>query len=262
MVFRSAEQGQDLVGGREGLLSVNFILNIIELLAETDRPRALSDIARTLGVSKPRTHRHLRALLRRGYVRQESETDRYEITAKLLALGETVRDRFDIARVVRPEVSRLRDATGHTVTVSTLVADLVTVIEMLHGRTFIEFAVRPGSAYNPFASAHGLVALAYGPAQRIARAWTGPPASDPDAFAAEVARVRERGWATAPDLVLLGVNALAAPIFDHHGDWRGTIAIVGVTSLIPAVPAPAQIKEVLRAAREVSRQLGGDKNSV
>jgi IclR family acetate operon transcriptional repressor len=260
MAFRSAEQTDPPTVARKGLDSVDFILNILELLADTDRPRALSDIARSLRVSKPRAHRHLRALLQRGYVRQESDTERYEITAKLLALGEAVRDRFDIARVVRPSMSRLRDATGQTVTASTLIADQVTIIEMIHGRTLVEFGVRPGGALDPFASAHGLVALAFGPADRIARSWTGPSPKDPDAVTAAVALVAERGWATAANGVLVGVNALAAPIFGHQGEWRGTIAIVGSTSFIRAEPAPAQIRDVLRAAREVSRQLGSSKD--
>ena len=264
-LFRSAEQQTTAtepqpISAREGLESVDFILNVIELMAGSDRPRALSEIARTLGVSKPRVHRHLRALLRRGYVRQESDTERYEMTAKLLALGEAARERFDIARVVRPAMSRLRDVTGQTVTASTLIADEVTIIEMIHGRTLVEFGIRPGAVLNPYVSAHGLVALAFGPAARIARSWSGPPAADPDALAAELALVRQRGWATAADRVLVGVNALAAPIFDYHGDWRGTIAIVGSTSFIPAEPAPAQIGDVVRAARAVSRYLGSSKD--
>ncbi|HUK59912.1 MAG TPA: IclR family transcriptional regulator [Stellaceae bacterium] len=255
--FRSAEHSETVATSREGLLSVNFILNVIELLAETDGPRALSDIARTLGVSKPRAHRHLRALLQRGYVRQESVTERYEITAKLLALGEVVRDRFEIARLVRPEMARLRDASGLVATASTLIADLVTIVEALDGRMLIDADILPGNALSPFNSAHGLVALAFGPAQRITRAWTGPPPSNPEELEAELAGIRQRGWATAPNRVFPGINALAAPIFDHRGDWRGTIAIVGPTSLVPADPAPVQLKDVLRAAREVSRQLGG-----
>lgn len=240
----------------EGLESIELALEIVELLVASDQPRALSDIARALGVSKPRMHRYLRTLLQHDYVRQESETDRYEISAKLLALGERVRDRFELARAVRPEMSRLRDATGHSVTASTLIAGAVTIVEMLHGRMLIEFGIRPGAAMDPFQSAHGLVALAFGPAAQIARAWTGPPPADPAALAAEVALVRKRGWATAADRILMGVNALAAPIFDHRGEWRGALAIVGATRHVPAEPAAEQIAQVTGAAREVSRRIG------
>ena len=236
--------------------SIDVVLDIVELLAESDRPRALSDIARTLGISKPRMHRYLRALLQRDYVRQDDETSRYEISAKLLALGKSVRDRFEIARVVRPAMSRLRDATGQTVTASTLIAGAVTIIEMVYGRTLVEFGVRPGSAMDPYLSAHGLVALAFGPADEIKQRWTGPTPADREALAAGIAEVRERGWSTAANGILVGVNALAAPIFDHRGDWRGTIAIVGSTSFIPADPAAEQIAEVVGVAREVSRRMG------
>jgi IclR family acetate operon transcriptional repressor len=240
----------------EGLEAVDLVLEIVESLAASDHPRALSDLARTLGISKPRMHRYLRTLLRHDYVRQESETDRYEISAKLLSLGEAVRDRFEIARVVRPEMSRLRDATGHSVTASALIAGSVTIIEMLYGRTLVEFGIRPGAAMDPFQSAHGLVALAFGPAEQIKRAWPDAVPANPGALAAEVALTKKRGWATAADRILVGVNALAAPIFDHRGQWRGNIALVGATRFIPAEPAAEQISEVLGAAREVSRRLG------
>lgn len=240
----------------EGLESIELALEIVELLVASDRPRALSDIARTLGISKPRMHRYLRTLLQRDYVRQESDTDRYEISAKLLALGEAVRERFEMARIARPEMSRLRDATGHSVTASTLIADAVTIVEMMHGRTLIEFGIRPGTVMDPFQSAHGLVALAFGPAADITRAWSGPGPADAAALAAEVARVKKRGWATAADRILIGVNALAAPVFDHRGTWRGTLAIVGATRDVAAEPAPEQIAEVIGAARAASRRIG------
>ncbi|MCW5774416.1 MAG: hypothetical protein KIT16_22420, partial [Rhodospirillaceae bacterium] len=128
-------------------------------------------------------------------------------------------------------------------------------IEIVYGRTLIEFGIRPGSTMDPFRSAHGLVAMAFGPAALIAETWREPP-PDPAALAAEVALTRQRGWATAADRILVGVNALAAPIFDHRGDWRGAIALVGSTSFIPAEPAAEHVSEIIGAAHAVSRRLG------
>ena len=104
-----------------GLASVDLVLNLIELLAGSAGSRGMSDIAREMGISKARAHRHLRALVQRGYVLQDTETERYEIGAKLLALGEAVRDRFGVLTATRPEMGRLRDETGQTVTVSALI---------------------------------------------------------------------------------------------------------------------------------------------
>ena len=76
---------------------------------------------------------------------------------------------------------------------------------------------------------------------------------------AEVETVRTQGWATADGEVLIGVNALAAPIFDHANIWCGAIALVGSSHFIPAQPASEQIAHVVQAARRVSKRLGAVK---
>ena len=246
-----------------GLASVDLVLGLIELLARSGRSHAMSDIAREMGISKARAHRHLRALVQHGYVLQDRETERYEIGIKLLALGEAVRHRFDVLAATRPEMSRLRDETGQTVTVSALVEGAVIVLELLQGKTLVEFGIRPGSALDFHASAHGLVALAFGPEAllesvlaRALRARTPATLTDPAKLKAEVAKVRRQGWATAADQLLVGVNALAAPVFDYRDQWRGTIAIVGSTQFIGADPAKEQRAKVIDAAAEASRRLG------
>ena len=55
---------------------------------------------------------------------------------------------------------------------------------------------------------------------------------------------------------VMGVNTLAAPVFDHRGVLVGSIAIVGSTQVIAPKPVAAQLGAVLDAARSVSRELG------
>jgi DNA-binding IclR family transcriptional regulator len=242
---------------------VDLVLTLVELLARSPRPRGVSDIARELGVSKARAHRHLRALMGHGYVRQDAATERYEVAIKLMVLGEAVRDRFDVLTAMRPAMARLREATGQAVTASALVEDAVVVLELLPGRNPIEFGVRPGTALDPHATAHGHVALAYGPARLMdgvgrapLKAWTGATITDVVALGKAVAAVRARGWASAPDQMMVGVGALAAPVFDHAGAWRGAVALVGASQAIPAEPSAALIEAVVGAAAEASRNLG------
>lgn len=246
-----------------GLNSVDLVLNLIEFLASSKRARPMTEIARELQISKSRAHRHLRALVQRGYVLQDPQTEQYEISVRLLALGETVRDRFDILPAIRPVVSRLRDETGQTVTVSALVEDSVVALELLHGRTVVEFGVRPGSTLELHASAHGLVALAFGPsylaAEVLARplkSWTPATITDAGKLRKQIDKVRTRRWSTAADQLVVGVNALAVPIFDYRGEWRATIAIVGATQFIAAIPSNEQLAQVAAAAAEASRRLG------
>jgi IclR family acetate operon transcriptional repressor len=246
-----------------GLASVDLVLGLLELLAASKQPTAMSDIAREMGISKARTHRHLRALMQHGYVLQDRSTERYEIGTKLLALGEAVRDRFDVLAATQAEIGRLRDETGQTVTVSTLIDDAVVVLELLRGKMVVEFGVRPGSTLDFHSSAHGLVALAFGPLHlqekvlaRPLKAWTPSTLTDANKLRKQIEKVRQQRWATAADQLLVGVNALAAPVFDYRNTWRGTIAIVGPTQFIRAQPSNEQLAQVTAAAAEASRRLG------
>jgi IclR family transcriptional regulator, acetate operon repressor len=245
------------------LESVDLVLRLLELLAASSRPIGVTDVARELEISKPRAHRHLRALVSRGYARQDARTEGYEIGIRLLILGEQARERFDVMGAIRPAMAPLRTATGLAVTASALVGDEVVVLEMLHGTALIEFGVRPGSKLDLHASAHGLVALAFGPASLLdaalakpLKAWTDHTLTDPAELRVEVDRVRRQGWATAGDAVQVGVNALAAPVLDHRGVCRGAIALVGATQFILAKPDKAQVELVVQAAADASRALG------
>ena len=73
---------------------------------------------------------------------------------------------------------------------------------------------------------------------------------------AEIKRVRKQGWAVAPEEVLTGINALAAPVFGAQGTLAGTITVLGSVQFLQAVPAPEQVAAVLNAAGAISDRLG------
>jgi DNA-binding IclR family transcriptional regulator len=245
------------------LESVDLVLRLLELLAEARHPKGVTEVARELEISKARAHRHLRALVQRGYAAQDPRSDGYEVGIRVLTLGEQARERFDVIRAIRPQMAQLREASGLAVTASAIVGDEVIVLEMIQGASVIDFGVRPGSRLDLHASAHGLVALAFGPAHlldlaltRPLRRWTPHTLDQPDQVRRAVELVRRQGWATAVDAVQIGVNALAVPVFDHRNVSRGAIALVGASQFIPAEPSAAQIDLVTTAAAQASRSLG------
>jgi DNA-binding IclR family transcriptional regulator len=243
--------------------TVDLSLRLLERLADAREPLGVSELAREFGSSKATVYRHLQAMARHGFVRQDAATQRYQAGVKLFILGERLRDRFDVLAAARKEMAPLRDETGQAVTVSALVDDQVLVLELLQGRTIVEFGTRPGTVLDLHASAHGKVALAFGPTALQERSLARPlkPRTPQTirtrpALERAIAQVRARGWATAPNEVLPGVNALAAPIFDHRGAYAGALAIVGSTQYIAATPTPQQVALVTGAAQRISRELG------
>lgn len=243
--------------------TLDLALRILEFLAGQGAPIALTAIAQTFAASKSTVYRHLSALARHGFVRRDISTGRYAIGVRLMVLGETSRGNFEIVTVARDALLKLRDSTGQAVSLCALLDDDLVVLDLMHGRTVVEFTTRPGTRLALHASAHGKIWLAFGPEGLLQKvlgaprsAWTSHTITDAKALLNEVQAVRKRGWSTAPNQAVMGVNTLAAPVFDHRSVLVGSIAFVGSTQVIAAKPAPAQLAAVLDAARSVSRDLG------
>lgn len=243
--------------------TVDLSLRLLERLANAREPIGVSDLAREFGASKATVYRHLRALMLHGFVHQDAATTRYDAGIKLFILGERLRERFDILPLARDDMARLRDETGQPATLTTLVEGQIVVLEVLQGTALVNFGTQPGTVLDLHASAHGKVALAFGPANLLQeclakprKAWTSQTICSPSALKRAIAQVKTRGWAIAPNQVLQGVNGLAAPVFNHSGTYAGAVAIAGAIQYIPASPSQTQIRAVTRSAARISQKLG------
>ena len=72
----------------------------------------------------------------------------------------------------------------------------------------------------------------------------------------EIEKIRQRGWATAPNEILIGLNTLAAPVFGADGHLAAVIGIVDSIQYIDAMPSAEQIRRTLLAAQQISELLG------
>ena len=127
------------------------------------------------------------------------------------------------------------------------------VLDMVRGSSPFEIGTKPGSRFPLDRSAQGKIALAFGSGQETKHGAA--------KLRKDVRRSRERGWAVAPEEILRGVNALAAPIFFADGSLAGTIALVDSVELLPAKPTRNQIGAILDAARRASVELGYDQRA-
>jgi len=246
-----------------GTETVDLSLRLLEFLARSTEPLGVSDLARQFQASKATVYRHLQTLAHHGFVRQEATTMRYAAGIKLFILGERLRERFDVLAVARGEMARLRDETGHAVTLSALVDEQLVVLEVIQGHSIVNFGTQPGTVLDLHASAHGKVALAFGPEDLMRRCllrplkpWTPQTICTRTALERAVAQVKARGWATAPNQVLQGINGLAAPVFNHAGNYAGAIALAGTVQAVPGSPSAELVTAVTRAAAQISRSLG------
>ncbi|MBV8911514.1 MAG: IclR family transcriptional regulator [Acetobacteraceae bacterium] len=246
--------------------AVVLTLRILEFLAQQRSPTGVTSLSQALGTTKSRIFRHLRTLAQQGYIVQDADSERYRIGVQMVRLGRLVGESFDLMSVAQPILRELRDTLGHSTVIAQAEMEGVRVLARLSGKSPIEIQVKPGSLLAHHSSAQGKIALAFGEEElrtQVLRSrldmYTPYTISQPAALEEEIERTRQRGWAVAPNEALVGLNALAAPVFDATGALAGTVAIVDSIQFIAAEPSEQQIRLTTAAAQRISEGLGHSK---
>jgi len=245
-----------------GVQSVHLAIDVLEAIAFSGEEIGVTQLAERLGVTKGSVHRYLTTLVDRGYLAQNTVTSRYSLGPKSRLLAR-IAPEVDLVQAAEGPMRELRDDLGHSVVLSTLTPSGALVLTTLAGTSPIEIGVRPGSELTLQSSAQGrvLVAHAARPVQERALAQpiprlTSRTIAEPRPLKAELARILRQGYACAPEQTMLGLNAVAAPIFDARKVCVACVAVVGSIQILPAKPTPRTIAGLRAAAARISHQLG------
>jgi DNA-binding IclR family transcriptional regulator len=251
-------------GRRRGTIqSVDRAARILKALAGGPRRLGVSELADRLGLSRPTVHGLLQTLQAHGFVEQDRDSDKYQLGAGLLQLGNSYLDLNELRGRSIVHAERLAARAQAAVRVGVMHGPVVVVVHHVF-RPDTAFQVLEVGAQLPIhASALGKAILAYSPDSLVDDLLAEPlPRLTSRTLGAkglrdELEAVRERGWARERDEAVLGEGSLAAPIFDHSGHAVGAIGVVGDTErILPRGPARGLPAGVVEAARGVSRELG------
>jgi IclR family KDG regulon transcriptional repressor len=242
--------------------SVEHALDVLEQVAFAGEELGVTQLAARLELTKGSVHRHLVTLVERGYLAQNPVTTRYGLGPRCKLLTPATGGP-DLMSVAEDPMRDLRDELGHTVVLSSMSPRGALVIATAASASAIEIGVRPGSTLSFHASAQGKVLLAFAPKPLQERVlstsmerFTEKTVVNRAEVARDLARIVQRGYGTSPEQVLLGINAVAAPIFGGDGSCVGAVAMVGSIQFLPAEPLPKMTGPLVRAAQQISRRMG------
>jgi IclR family KDG regulon transcriptional repressor len=245
-----------------GVRSVLLALDVLEAVAFSGEELGVTQVAERLSVTKGSVHRHLLTLVERGYLVQNPFTTKYALGPKSRLLARLAPDP-DLFKLAEGPMRELRDRLGHSVVLSASAPRGALVVNTVPGTSAIEIGVRPGSELSFHATAQGKVLLAFAPRPQQQRVLSRPLQSfttrtilDPKLLEEELMSAVRLGFAAAPEEAMLGINALAAPIFDDRDSCVGALALVGSIQYLPAEPDPKTISALKAGADQISRKLG------
>ena len=243
--------------------SVDRSARILKALAAGPRRLGVSELAERLDLSRPTVHGLLQTLQAHGFVEQDRDSDKYQLGAGLLQLGNSYLDLNELRGRSIVHAERLASRAQAAVRVGVMHGASVVVVHHVF-RPDAAFQVLEVGAQLPIhASALGKAILAYSPQSIVDDLMAEPLARltsrtlTPKALATELDGVRERGFARERDEAVLGESSVASAIFDHSGHAVGAIGVVGDTErILPRGPARGLSAGVIEAARGISRELG------
>lgn len=242
-------------------------LGLLEILARSDGPRGVTELANELGINKSNVHRLLQALVELGYVRQDPDQSTYAATIRIWELGVAVLQNLDLRRIAEPVMQWLLARSRETVHLSLLEGDEVVYVHKLDSPEPVRAYSEIGGRAPAHCVATGKAMLAWrGQAQlevyaRQLRAYTPRTITRPAEFLLEMDRIRRSGFALNRGEWRESVGGVAAPIRDPSG---GVIAAIGVSGPIERMKRSAQkvfAADVCEAASRLTAELAGRSSS-
>jgi DNA-binding IclR family transcriptional regulator len=242
--------------------SVDRAVTVLEILARRGEA-GVTEIALELGVHKSTAFRLVSVLEARGLVEQNAERGKYRLGLGVLRLAGATTARFDVTRQGRPVIEELARDVDETINLAILSGHDALYLDQVAGSSALQLHNWVGRRIPLHCTSNGKALVAYLPEKRQ-RELLEPPlprftdntVTDVRALIAELAEVRERGYATAFEEFELGLVAVAAPIRDLTGNVVASLSISGPVFRVPWSRLPELGEAARRAADEVSRRLG------
>jgi DNA-binding IclR family transcriptional regulator len=170
---------------------------------------------------------------------------------------------MDVLKVAALPLAELRDELNETCFLAVWGNQGATVVHIEPAVRAITVVTQLGSVLPLLSSSTGLVFSAFLPNRETVelreqelKASDSHLLADEKAYAAVREQIRERGLHHVHGLLLPGVDALSAPVFNAVGNVAAVLTVVGPTSLFHADENGPAAQRLLAATRAVSWRMG------
>lgn len=244
--------------------SVKKAFRILGFISDTDRGLGISELAKTLGISKSTVHGITSALEEIGAIIRNPLTKRYSIGYTIVELGKKGFSKIPLREVSKKHMEELMVETGETVFLGILKDDHIFILDVVESNKELKITSPSGTKIPLTAGATGKLFLAYMEERKTLRhlttkglvKYTENTITDIEKYLNEIKKVRKRGFATDREEYLKGVKAVAA-IIKTEGPLLAAIWVVGFSSSLPEDKMQYTIERTLKAADAISRDIKG-----
>ena len=212
--------------------SVDSALRLILLLAERKSLR-IYEASSEIDVARSTAHRLMKMLEHYGFASQDQASKAYTAGPVLVNIGLRVIREFDVRTVARPLLHELRAEVNETVNLWVLQQTDILCLDSVESSRALRVGSRTGTMMAAYATAPGRSLLAnlspealraLYPSPRLPRL-TGNTVDTRKRLEEELERCRELGYAVQRGETESDVAAIAAAVYDRHGQASFSVSV-------------------------------------
>jgi IclR family pca regulon transcriptional regulator len=248
---KGVERGDD----QEFIQSLAKGLAVIEAFSERDPTMTLSEVARKTHLTPGSARRVLRTLQQLGYA--SAEGNRFRLMPRVLQLGFSYLSSLPFAALAQPRLMELNGEIDGSCSISVLDGTDVVYVARATSKALSRDYMSVGTRYPAHATSPGKLLLAALSDREVTERYRGKRIEAPtpntinsvDRLLAELAEVRQRGWAMNDQETMMGHRSIAVPLMTGSGPL---VAALGVGCDVARVSVEQMVEDFLPKLRRAA----------
>lgn len=230
-------------------------LALLQLFSPQKPEQKLTEIAEGLRLSRSAAYRLVYTLEKDGFLSRDAGTRRYRLTAKVLSLGFEFLHAQPLADLALPFLRALSEQTRATAYLVVLDGWEAVHLAKVAPPVALITNLRIGGRYPAHMIMSGRMLLAHVDEARLRaihkrlrkECRDTPPPEPFEAFRAQAAADRARGYALSRSWYESAVSACAAPIRDREGNAIAALAVIAPHAFVQDVGGEPKLSAIMRS---------------
>jgi IclR family transcriptional regulator, pca regulon regulatory protein len=236
---------RDLMGGfAKGL-------KVLEAFGPERQRLSITEAAETSGLDRATARRCLLTLAELGYADYDGKF--FSLTPKILRIGHSWLSATPLPVLLQPHLDQLSERVGHSASASILDNTEIVYIARAAQKRVMSINLMPGSRLPAYSASMGRVLLASLAEAEVdailaatqLKAHTPRTLTDPALLKAEIARVRDQGYAVIDQELEIGLCSIAVPVSNDRGRVVAAINVGAPAAVLPASDLPGHCLQAM-----------------
>ncbi|MBW1800379.1 MAG: IclR family transcriptional regulator [Deltaproteobacteria bacterium] len=241
--------------------SIEKALDIVMAFNPNNLEMGTMELSQELDFHPATVNRILKILTRKGFLQQNNQTRKFILGPSVFHLGKTIFQTIsgNLLKFAVPYLEDLAEEQGMTAVLEVKSSRNSIVAYIAQGKSSYLIGPKIGERMPVHAAAGAKIMLAYCDPGMVdtynSEKWkrfTSKTITDPNILKLELKKARKQGVAFCREEMAMGVNAIAAPVFNHDERYVASIVVVGLTSSLKCDIKSPVVAALKRTASKVS----------